>query len=707
VVGVAWTMESALGTGTITFAAGGTVAGTLLGVDGVTSVLSGNYTLGGNGTIITNLTATHGGSATHFSLYGAVNRSKNLMALDRAIANRGTNSSLTVLISPANHAPTERALAVLPDAALHGSTLSIDYATIAAATSAADLDGDGLSYLITAVPAASGTLSITKGGATSVVIPGTTYLEQDDTLSWTPASTAGAQANAFSVQAWDGTALAARATKIVISTLPMAVVSAKATKAHALEAQAGRAAGEGIIQIQRAGGDQNQALTVTLSVAGTAQQGVNYNLIGPDGVTVLTGAAPTVAFAAGQTTIYLRVSPLEDHVVDGALAVVVMVAADPNAATPAYVPSVHPTAQVNVLDSAPWVGITARVAAIKEGGADVRTFIVTRLAAQGGQLTGSLTVNLAYSGTFDTVHDLSAPASVTFAAGEVKKVVTVTTTDDHIADNTETLSATIGGSGFAASGTGTATVNVLDASPVVSLVPGHAKALEAQPQAKPGKFVVRRTGSTALPLTVDFSTASGGIFGTLGTNYQLTDAGGNVLTNSVVIPAGKGNVAVTLTPIDDGANDPTLHATIMLQADGGPTYHLGAVSQVTVNIVNNDRRPTIANGTASENTTVNAALSRTYSQLVSLMGTALAPGETHGTLQLKVLAVTRGTLQIVPGGVGTPLSAPVGTIIDAGDVLVWSPPVGVEGKTLNAFSLTAVDGTLKAKGGSQFNVAIV
>jgi len=39
--------------------------------------------------MITNLTATHGGSATHFSLYGAVNQSKNLMALDRAIANPG------------------------------------------------------------------------------------------------------------------------------------------------------------------------------------------------------------------------------------------------------------------------------------------------------------------------------------------------------------------------------------------------------------------------------------------------------------------------------------------------------------------------------------------------------------------------------------------------------------------------------------------
>jgi len=49
VVGVAWTMDSALGTGTITFAAGGTVAGTLLGVDGVTSVLSGNYALGAMG----------------------------------------------------------------------------------------------------------------------------------------------------------------------------------------------------------------------------------------------------------------------------------------------------------------------------------------------------------------------------------------------------------------------------------------------------------------------------------------------------------------------------------------------------------------------------------------------------------------------------------------------------------------------------------
>jgi hypothetical protein len=250
-------------------------------------------------------------------------------------------------------------------------------------------------------------------------------------------------------------------------------------------------------------------------------------------------------------------------------------------------------------------------------------------------------------------------------------------------------------------------VNVLDASPVVSIAPGQAKALEAQPQAKPGKFTVRRTGSTALPLTVDFSTASGGIFGTLGTNYQLTDAGGNALTNSVVIPAGKGNVAVTLTPIDDGANDPTLHATIMLQADGGPTYHLGAVSQVTVNIVNNDRRPDIANSTVSQTTAMNRALSDNYSRLVSLMGAALAPGQTNGTLQLKVTATGRGTLQIIPHSMGAVLSAPVGTIINSTDLLVWSPPVGAQGMTLNAFSLTAVDGTLKAKGSSQFNVAIV
>ena len=154
---------------------------------------------------------------------------------------------------------------------------------------------------------------------------------------------------------------------------------------------------------------------------------------------------------------------------------------------------------------------------------------------------------------------------------------------------------------------------------------------------------------------MDFTTSSGGTNGTLGTNYQLTDATGNALTTSVVIPAGQNDVGVTLTPIDDGFNDPTLQATITMHADSGPTYHIGKAGQITINIRNNNRQPIVANGAVAQNTTVNTALTLTYSQLATLMGAALAPGETHGVLRLKVTAEPRGTLQIIPGGIGAPV----------------------------------------------------
>ena len=137
------------------------------------------------------------------------------------------------------------------------------------------------------MPAGSGTLSITHNGTTNAVIAGTTTMAAGDALTWMPASDAQGQINALSVKAFDGDALAANATKIFISTSPKAVVSAKAIKGSALETKAGTHAGDGKILISRVGGDLTLPLDVTLSVSGTADQGVNYNLLAPDGATIL------------------------------------------------------------------------------------------------------------------------------------------------------------------------------------------------------------------------------------------------------------------------------------------------------------------------------------------------------------------------------------------------------------------------------------
>ncbi len=706
VIGVTWTLDSSLGTGSITFNANKTISGTLNSVDGVVRTLTGNYAVGGNGTLTTNITATAGANVTHFSLFGAIDRGRNLIAMDRSIANPGSNSSLTILSSAANHAPTERAKAVLLQSAFQSSAITIDFPTLVTATSVNDFDGDTLSFQITAVPSASGILAITHNGSTSVVIAGTTVMVAGDTLTWTPALTAKGDADAFSIKATDGEDFAANATQIFVNTSALPLVSALSNHPFALEADAANHKGDATITIERAGGNQTTSSTITLSVGGTATQGVNYELLASDDATILSSSAPAVVIPANKSSMTLFVHPLDDNTVDPTLTVTVTVAADPNSSSSSYTPSVKATAHVQVIDKAPLVTITPRQPSILEGSASQNTFIITRLAAQGGDVSGSLTVDLAYSGTFDTADDLFAPTSVTFGAGEVKKIVTVTTVNDNIADPTETLIATISGTGFTTSGTTSASVLVLDAAPVVSVSLVNADALEAQ-TSKAAHFVIKRTGSTADSLTVDFTTAHGGLFGTLGSNYTLTDASGNSLTNSVVIPAGKSSEAITLTAIDDGMNDPTLHPVVTLEADGGPTYHVATADSVTMSILNDNRRPTIANATASALTPLNTALDLSYDQLISLTGAELASGETNGTLQLEVTAEFRGTLQLIPDNSTTSITAVVGTIIDSGDTLVWTPPTGHSGDTLAAFSLTAVDGTLAAKGNTKFSVGLL
>jgi len=705
ILGTPWTIASAQGAGTITFGSKGSVSGSLTRDDGVTVSISGNYQLGGNGTVIINLTFTGpGGGVTHESLFGAVNRSKNTIAMDRAIQNGASDSSLTVLVNPANHAPTERAKIVWPSSAFQQSAVTFDFATLTSQASVNDLDKDTLAYEITDVASANGVLTITHLGVTTVVQAGVTDMVAGDTLTWVPSATAAGEVEAFAFKATDGSASAANATQVFVPTSALAVVSATAKKGTALEALAGSAKGDGTIQIQRSGGDMSQPLPVTITVGGTAHEGVNYQLLDPNNATIST-TTTTITIPAGQSSVLLTVVPVQDNTVDPTLDISVTVDADPNTASPSYLPSVHPTGHVALFDSDPTVTIVPRQPTVLEGAQNQAAFIITLLPAQGASLTGSTTVHLNYSNSTFNTANLIAPSQVVFGPGDVKKVVIISTTDDGVVDPAQQIIADISGSGFAVTGNGEASVNVIDAAPTVSIVAKKKTALEGQPVNGSGEFVIHRTGSTANPLTVDFATASGGDFGTLGTNYTLTDASGNTLTTSVVIPAGVSDEAITVTPIDDHKNDITLRAQVTLAADSGPSYHIGN-GQAAVLILNDDRFPTLQNHAITETTPKNTTLDLTFDQLVSATGAALNPGDTNGTLQLEVEKSLAGHLRLIPNGQTQSTAAVVGTIISEGDTLEWTPPAGVQGVSLKAFTLAAVDGTVTSLGSSLFTVSV-
>ncbi len=105
--------------------------------------------------------------------------------------------TFTIDVTPVNDAPTLNAITTLTGAT-EDTAFTITYAALLAASNAADIEGDAISFRVAAI--SSGTL--TKGGA--AVVAGTTRLAAGESLMWTPALDAHGTIPAFAVVAFDG-----------------------------------------------------------------------------------------------------------------------------------------------------------------------------------------------------------------------------------------------------------------------------------------------------------------------------------------------------------------------------------------------------------------------------------------------------------------------------------------------------------------------
>jgi hypothetical protein len=111
--------------------------------------------------------------------------------------------------TPTNAAPTLTAVGSL-SGAVEDTSYTISYAALAAASNAADAEGDALSFRVEGVT--SGTLA--KGG--TPVTAGSTLLGPDESLVWTPAANAQGQLAAFTVRAWDGQNVSATPVQVLV-----------------------------------------------------------------------------------------------------------------------------------------------------------------------------------------------------------------------------------------------------------------------------------------------------------------------------------------------------------------------------------------------------------------------------------------------------------------------------------------------------------
>jgi uncharacterized protein YjiK len=115
------------------------------------------------------------------------------------------------------------------------------------------------------------------------------------------------------------------------------------------------------------------------------------------------------------------------------------------------------------------------------------------------------------------------------------------------------------------------------AAPIVGITAFDGVASETA--SDPGVFRFTRSGSTASPLTVVYTIATGAGQATAG-DYAPA------LTGSQIIPAGAAFVDVTITPVDDTLAEGPETLTLTLSDTG--SYDVGAAASATVTIQDND-----------------------------------------------------------------------------------------------------------------------
>lgn len=130
-------------------------------------------------------------------------------------------------------------------------------------------------------------------------------------------------------------------------------------------------------------------------------------------------------------------------------------------------------------------------------------------------------------------------------------------------------------------------VTVDSSSPIIAIA--ATDPLASETGIDPGALTITRTGDTTNPLTIQYTIAG---TATNGSDYAQ-------LANTVQIPAGQNSVTLTITPVDDAEIEN--NETVILQLAQADNYGLGANTQATVIIVDNDRAVNTVNTLVTAN----------------------------------------------------------------------------------------------------------
>jgi subtilisin family serine protease len=349
------------------------------------------------------------------------------------------------------------------------------------------------------------------------------------------------------------------------STLP--VITVAATDADAAETLLGTTPNPGQYTLTRTG-PTTSSLTVNVALSGTATNGTDYTTI------------PTIAtFAAGSSTAVVNLNVIDDTLVEGTETAILTVTSGTG-----YTVGTVASATVNIADNdPPQVSVVATDADAAETVLGTTPNPGQYTLTRTGDVTGSLTVNVALSGTATNGTDYTTiPTIVTFVAGSSTALVDLNVTDDTLVEGTETAILTVtSGTGYTVGTSASAIVNIADNDlPTITVVATDANADAAETllgtTPNPGQYTLTRTGATTSSLTVNVALTG---TATNGTDYTT-------IPTTVTFVAGSSTALVDLNVTDDTLVEGT--ETAILTVTSGTGYTVGTSASATVNIADND-----------------------------------------------------------------------------------------------------------------------
>ena len=331
-------------------------------------------------------------------------------------------------------------------------------------------------------------------------------------------------------------------------------------------------------------GSTDMTFTVSLDAASSRSVTVDYAVAASSTATTntdFTGGSGTLTFAAGDTSKTITVSVTGDELDEEDETVVIQLSNAGNAS----IGTATATGTITDDDASPALSIAAP-AAVTEGdsGSTDMIFTVSLDAASSRSVTVDYAV--AASSTATTNTDFTGGSgTLTFAAGDTSKTITVSVTGDELDEEDETVVIEWSNAGNASIGTATATGTITDddASPTLSIA-APAAVTEGDSGSTDMTFTVSLDAASSRSVTVDYAVDDDTSTAVAGTDF--TD-----LSGTLTFAAGDTSKTITVSVTGDELDEED--ETVVIEWSNAGNATLGTAT-ATGTITDDDASPQLA-----------------------------------------------------------------------------------------------------------------